>query len=330
MIAVEINQKRNPDAIIRPVLLVSRCLGFDHCRWDGGIISSHYTEKLKEYVNVIPVCPEFDIGLGAPRKPVRLVKQESGTLMLQQTTCANLTEKMNTFSSKFLAELQPIDGFLFRDRSPSCGISNVKIYADTKKGSAVKLVGNGLFGSAFKQLFPMIPCASEGHLHNFMLREHFYTQIYVLARFRAISRAPLSENLVDFHTSHKLILMNYHQAIMHQLNTLVASAKHSDIRTVFEQYFELLRSALAHPPKAISQVNVLQHALGYFSEQLTSAEKQFFLNLLEQYLQKKIPLSACIVVVKAWIVRFDEKYLAKQLFFSPWPEALMELSDSGK
>jgi uncharacterized protein YbgA (DUF1722 family)/uncharacterized protein YbbK (DUF523 family) len=324
------DELRNPNTDIRPVLLVSRCLGFDQCRWDRGIISSHYMEKLKEYVNFVTVCPEFDIGLGAPRKPVRLVKHDTGILMLQQTTSADLTEKMNTFSSTYLAELQPIDGFLFRDRSPSCSISNVKIYAGTQKGSAVKLVGNGLFGDAFKKVFPMIPCASEGHLHNFMLREHFYTQIYTLARFRAISSAPSIKLLADFHTTHELILICYNQTIMHQLCTLVANTEHLDIKAVFEQYFELLCSALTHLPKAISQVNVLQHALGYFSEKLTSAEKQFFLNLLEQYHQKKIPLNACIAVMKAWIVRFDEKYLAKQLFFSPFPEALMELSDSGK
>lgn len=322
--------KQNPYASIRPVLLVSRCLGFDHCRWDGGIISSHYTDKLKEYVNFIPICPELDIGLGVPRKPVRLIKQDTGILMLQQTTSADLTGKMNTFSSAYLTRLQPIDGFLFKDRSPSCSISNVKIYAGTKKGSAVKLVGNGLFGNAFKKIFPLIPCASEGHLHNFMLREHFYTQIYVLAQFRAISSAPLIKNLVDFHATHKLILMCYHQTIMRELGALVANAKLCGTRTVFEQYFELLCCAIVHPPKAISSVNVLMHALGYFSGKLTSAEKQFILNLLQQYHQKKIPLSACIAVMKAWIVRFDEKYLASQLFFSPFPEALLELSDSGK
>lgn len=250
--------------------------------------------------------------------------------MLQKSTSTDLTEKMNTFTATYLAELQPIDGFLFKDRSPSCSISNVKIYAGTQKGSAVKQVGNGLFGNAFKQLFPMIPCASEGHLHNFMLREHFYTQIYVLARFRAICRAPSFKHLIDFHTTHKLILMCYHQAIMQTLETLVVNAKNGDTSTVFEQYFELLCSALAHPPKVISQINVLQHSLGHFSEELKNAEKQFCLDLMDQYLQKKIPLSACKAVMKAWIVRFDEQYLAEQLFFSPFPEALMELSDSGK
>ncbi len=324
------DESRNTDSDIRPTVLVSRCLGFDHCRWDRGIISSHYTEKLKEYVNFIHVCPEFDIGLGVPRKPVRLVKQDTGILMIQQTTNVDLTERMNTFSSTYLAELQPVDGFLFKDRSPSCSITNVKIYVGTKKGSAVKLVENGLFGNLFKQLFPLVPCTSEGRLHNFMLREHFYTQIYTLARFRAISSDPLIQNLIDFHATHKLILKCYHENIMCTLDALVANADHYNTRTVFEQYFELLCCALAHPPKAKSQVNVLQHAFRYFSDKLSSPEKQFFLNLLEQYHQKKIPLSACIAVMKAWIVRFDETYLASQFFFSPWPEALMELADSGK
>lgn len=34
--------------------------------------------------------------------------------------------------------------------------------------------------------------------------------------------------------------------------------------------------------------------------------------------------------IKSSIVPFDEKYLASQFFVSPYPEALIELSDSGK
>jgi uncharacterized protein YbgA (DUF1722 family) len=137
-------------------------------------------------------------------------------------------------------------------------------------------------------------------------------------------------NLVEFHARHKLILMSYHQTIMRQLGKIAANQGQRKPKTVFGDYQILLCKALARPPRVMSPINVLMHAMGYFSEKVTSGEKKFFLDMLEQYRQKKIPLSVCSAVIKSWIVRFNEKYLAQQYFFSPYPEALVELSDSGK
>jgi uncharacterized protein YbgA (DUF1722 family) len=256
--------------------------------------------------------------------------QGAAVIMLQHKSGLDVTDEMNTFSRTYVAALQPIDGFLFKERSPSCGIGNVKIYAGTQEGSAVSRMGTGLFAEALKSSFPLVPSSSEGHLYNFMLREHFYTQIFTLARFRAIRGVPRFKNLVEFHANHKLILMSYHQTFMRQLGKLAANHEHHDADRVFEKYHALLCSALARPPRVLSPINVLMHALGYFKEKITGGEKRFFLDLLEQYRRKKIPLSACNAAMKSWIVRFDEKYLATQFFFSPCPEDLVELSDSGK
>jgi uncharacterized protein YbgA (DUF1722 family)/uncharacterized protein YbbK (DUF523 family) len=315
---------------IRPAVLVSRCLSFEHCRWNGDMIASPYIEKLKKHIDFITVCPESDIGLGVPRKPVRLVHGENGVDMVQHETGKNCTAAMNDFSATFFSSLQSLDGFIYKEKSPSCGMSNVKIHSGIDAGAAVRQMGSGLFGASFKDLFPLTPICSEGHLYNFMLREHFYTQIYTLARFRSILDNPAMKNLVDFHARHKLILMSYHQTIMRQLGKLVANHEQRDPAIVYSDYQALLCKALAKPPKIVSPINVLMHAMGYFSEKISTGEKKFFLDTLEQYRHKKIPLSVCNAIIKSWIVRFDEQYLAAQYFFEPYPEALVELSDSGK
>jgi uncharacterized protein YbgA (DUF1722 family)/uncharacterized protein YbbK (DUF523 family) len=324
----------NPSQIlydhIRPRVLVSRCLTFDHCRWNGDIISSAFIEKLKTFVDFITVCPESDIGLGVPRKPVRLAYQGDEIVMIQHESANNCTADMNAYSTKLFSSMLPVDAFLYKERSPSCGMSNVKIYARLEEGSAVRIMGRGLFAAAFKGVFPQMPVCSEGHLHNFMLREHFYTQMYTLARFRSLCDVPAISKLVDFHGRHKLILMSYHQTIMRQLGKLAANNEQRTPKAIFDDYYALLCKALEKPPRLTSPINVLMHAMGYFSEKITVDEKKFFLDLLEKYRQKKIPLSVCSTVIKSWIVRFDEKYLAGQFFFSPYPEALTELSDSGK
>src|SRR5665647_2358994 len=57
----------------KPVVVVSKCITFEPIRWNGQIIASEFVEKLKPYVNFVPVCPEVEIGLGVPRDPIRIV-----------------------------------------------------------------------------------------------------------------------------------------------------------------------------------------------------------------------------------------------------------------
>jgi uncharacterized protein YbgA (DUF1722 family) len=83
-------------------------------------------------------------------------------------------------------------------------------------------------------------------------------------------------------------------------------------------------------PRRNSPVNVLMHALGYFTQTVTPDERHFFLDLLEQYRNKKIPLSACNAAITAWIIRFDEPYLQRQYFFAPYPRELINLVDRAR
>ncbi len=53
----------------KPVVVVSKCITFEPVRWNGQIIASEFVEKLKPYVNFVPVCPEVEIGLGVPPRP---------------------------------------------------------------------------------------------------------------------------------------------------------------------------------------------------------------------------------------------------------------------
>jgi uncharacterized protein YbgA (DUF1722 family) len=65
--------------------------------------------------------------------------------------------------------------------------------------------------------------------------------------------------------------------------------------------------------------------MGYFSHQLSKDEKSFLLNSVDNYRAGRLPLSACLSVLKAWIVRFKQEYLSSQTVLEPYPEHLAEL-----
>ena len=317
------------DSLARPTVVVSKCIEFAACRYNGLMISSDVVKVLMPYVDFVPVCAEVEIGLGLPRDPIRVASTASGLRLLQPSTGADVTTEMVRFAASFLGSLPVVDGFVLKSRSPSCGIKDVKIFRGAEKEAAVGK-GAGFFGAAVLEKFPGHPVEDEGRLMSFRIREHFFTSLYALTRFRATRGRLAMRDLVDFQARNKLLLMSYNQKEMRILGRIVANPEDRETRAVFDEYETHLRAALAKPPKYTSNINVLMHALGYFKEGLTGAEKGQFLASLEKYRAGKIPLSATIAIVNSWIARFNEGYLRQQTFFEPYPEALVEITDSGK
>ena len=51
-------------------IVVSRCLGFEACRYNGGKVNSPEIDKLRNNIELLTACPEVDVGLGIPRSPL--------------------------------------------------------------------------------------------------------------------------------------------------------------------------------------------------------------------------------------------------------------------
>ncbi|MCF7793912.1 MAG: DUF523 and DUF1722 domain-containing protein [Candidatus Cloacimonetes bacterium] len=313
---------------IRPKIVVSKCIEYAACRYNGLKISSPIVRKLQEFVDIIPVCPEVEIGLGIPREAVRLVKQGNEIKMLKSMSGDDHTKDMQDFSERFLSGLNVIDGFILKSRSPSCGIKDVKLYRQIGKVPAINTKAIGLFGKAVSGKFGFLAIEDEGRLTNLFIREHFLTKLYTLARFRELPRT--MKNLVEFHTKNKYLFMAYNQTQLKLAGKIVANHEKLSISDVFEKYEEALHRIFRNSPRTSTNINVLMHILGYFSKQLITEEKSYFLEQLELYRAKQIPLIAITSILQSWIIRFDQKYLKDQTYFEPFPPELMHITDSGK
>lgn len=312
--------------MVKPVVLISKCLGFDACRYNGDKLRDDVVDGLAPLARVELVCPEVEIGLGVPREPVRLILDGK---LVQPDTGKDCTLAMKRFAEEFLRDLPEIDGAILKGRSPSCGISDAKVYRSVARGPAVRR-GPGVFAAALIERFPHAAIEDEGRLKNFRIREHFLTKLFLRARFRELQARPTTGALVRFQAENKLLLMAYHQKEMKELGRLVAHASERPIETVVDDYGLHLSQAFARSPRYTSHINVLMHVLGYFSKSLSSGEKSHFLDLLASYREGKIPLSAVCAVARTWIVRFDNEYLSQQSFFEPYPTELVDITDSGK
>jgi uncharacterized protein YbgA (DUF1722 family)/uncharacterized protein YbbK (DUF523 family) len=293
------------------------------------IISDQFVKSLNSHVDFRPVCPEMEIGLGVPRDPIRLVTVNEELKLLQPATGRDVSAEMTDFADSFLGSVEPVDGFILKGRSPSCGTKDVKVYPGVGRA---RVLGKdrGFFGGAVLDRFAHLPVEDEGRLRNFRIREHFLTRLFTLARFRDVTRARTMGELVRFQTENKLLLMGYNQKELRILGRIVANPERRTVQDVMEDYQQHLFAALARVPRYTSQVNVLMHALGFFSKGLSSGEKALFLDQLQKYREGRIPVSVLLGILRSWIVRFEEPYLAQQVLFEPYPEALVEITDSGK
>lgn len=287
------------------------------------MIKSSIVEKLKGYAEFWPVCPEVGIGLGVPRDPVRVVDSGDGLDLFQPNSGRIFTDEMEKFSESFLESTQDIDGFILKNKSPSCGVKAINIYTSFKD-SRPRKDGIGLFAKRVMEKYPNIPVEDEGRLRNLLIRENFLSNIFTIAKFRQIKSNDLGD-IIKFHTQNKLLLMSHSPSNLNKMGKILSNnlKNSSDIKTEYEK---LLLRTLAEIPRPEQNINVLMHAMGYFSKDLKHDEKSLFLSTLDEYKEGRIPLLVTLKMLKMWIIHFDQDYLSKQTFFEPYPQDLMQIT----
>ncbi len=124
--------------------------------------------------------------------------------------------------------------------------------------------------------------------------------------------------------------MSYNQTKMRELGKIIGSYDKTNLENIYIDYERVLKTALKSLPRKNSNINMFTHVFGYFSKDLTSKEKSFFLQSLQNYRNDKLPVSSIITLLRSWVIKYEQEYLMAQTFFSPYPDELMTVSDSGK
>lgn len=308
----------------RPIRLgISRCLLGENVRYDGGHKLDRYLRDVAgPFVEWVPVCPEVECGLPVPREAMRLVGDPDSPRLVTNKTFVDQTERMQKWIAKRLPELAREDlcGFVFKTRSPSSGMRDVKVY--TEEGMPSRK-GSGLFARSFMDYFPFVPVEDEGRLHDAGLRENFLERVFVYHRWKRALEGGLSgRRLVQFHTDHKLLLMSHSPKHLRVLGGLVAAVKGRE-KDVFDEYFQTMMIALKLMATVKKHTNVLMHMVGYFKKVLTGEEKQELLGVIDHYHRILVPLVVPVTLIRHYVYKYDEPYLKRQAYLHPHPAELM-------
>lgn len=149
----------------RPKVGVSRCLLGDAVRYDGDSKPCAIViEQLSRQFVLVPVCPEVEAGLAIPRPPVQLSGSiEQPRLLGRDDPNIDITGLMRDYCQRKIPQLDQLHGFIFKSRSPSCGLNSTPVFID---GASVTETASGIFARAVQLTYPDLPVIEETQLES--------------------------------------------------------------------------------------------------------------------------------------------------------------------
>lgn len=303
---------------------ISSCLLGDTVRFDGGHKRDLYVVNLlANYFAFIAICPEVGAGLGVPRPPIRLMGAPNSPQVVEVKDKTNdHTAALHTYSHSAMGQLAEVSGYILKNKSPSCGWKNVKVYQD--HGSPPK-VGMGVFARILTDTYPLLPIEEEGRLNDYKLRENFIERVFMYHRWQQLIKEGLtSKRLIEFHSRHKLTLMAHSEKSYRHLGRLLANLKGPQpLNAIADEYIACLMKGMAFLATPKKHANVLMHCLGYFKKWLSPDDKAELLAAIDQYRLGLLPLIVPITLLKHHLRHFPNDYLLAQSYLDPYPQELM-------
>jgi len=307
---------------------ISSCLLGNSVRYDGGHKLDRYLhDTLGAFVAWVPVCPEVEYGLPIPREALRLAGDPADPRLLTSRSGIDHTAGMKAWAARRLdaLESEELCGFVFKSRSPSSGMRQIKVYPP--EGGVPSTTGVGIFARAFMDRFPLLPVEDDGRLNDPALRESFIERLFVVARWKTYLREDGSAGgLVAFHTDHKLLLMAHSPKHYALLGKLVAGAGSHGSRpgaALLGDYLAKLLEGLRLAATTRKHTNVLQHTAGYFKRLLSAEEKVEIGEVIDAYRRGLVPLIVPVTLLAHYTRIYRDLWLARQHYLHPHPRELM-------
>jgi uncharacterized protein YbgA (DUF1722 family)/uncharacterized protein YbbK (DUF523 family) len=304
---------------------VSSCLVGEKVRWNGDHKQNHFVrEVLSDYFHYVSVCPEMEVGMGVPRETVALYGDLNKSRMISKKTQTDWTVPMESYIKERISSLTHDDlcGYIFKSKSPSCGLGRVPVYAEF--GSDSVRHGPGIFAKAFTNKFPLVPTEDEGRLNDPLIRENFIVKVFSFSRLKDLFKNNFSiGELVRFHTQQKFLLLAHSRKYYDELGHLVAKSKSLSKEALKNEYGNTFMKALTFKATPKKNSDVLLHMFGFFKKVLSHVEKEDILNTIQDYRKGLLPLIVPVTLIRHQVHKHNIEYLKDQVYLNPHPKELM-------
>jgi len=262
------------------------------------------------------------IGLGIPRKPIRLVGDSKNPRAVgSDDSNIDVTEKLQAFGQATLPHLKDISGYIFMKGSPSCGVFRVKVYRES--GMPSEEPGSGIFARVIMDNFPLLPVEEAGRLNDPVLKENFINRVYAYHDWQQLKNEGLSINkLFDFQSRYKYSLMAHSPGSCIKLGRMLADQNKVVFEKLADEYFALFMKTLAQKATRKTNTNVLMHLQGYLKTKLNHFETESLCEVIDQYRVGILPMIVPVSLLKGHFHSHPNSYIKRQAFLHPYPEEL--------
>lgn len=157
-----------------PLVGISSCLLGEPVRYDGGHRKQPaLLAEFAGHVEWVASCPEAELGLGVPRETIQIELQYGALTLMTHDTRRDITESMLAWARQRAEELAAlsISGYVFKARSPSCGVGSVTVIGGGDPGT-------GLFAAELIRRLPNLPVAEEDQLATSSARQIFLQHVH--------------------------------------------------------------------------------------------------------------------------------------------------------
>lgn len=312
----------------KPALGISACLMGEKVRFNGGHKrSSLCMNVLSDYFSFTRVCPEVAIGLGVPRKPIRLTGDANAYAATgTEDPGLDVTQPLADYAKNRAKDLHerlstPVSGYILMQKSPSCGMGRVKIY--DKKGIPHGDSGPGIFARALMETLPLLPVEEERHLHDAVLRGNFFTRVYAYYRWQQLIKGELSYQTIEtFYARYKYVFMAHDPAGYNTLGNYLARNAQQPLEELKEGFFIRFMAMLGKHANRKSHTNVLLHLAGYLKKTIDTETTQELLTEIEVYRTGIHPLIVPIRLLRHYLMKYGNDYVKQQYYLNPYPDGL--------
>ena len=279
------------------VIGVSACLLGESVRYDGGHKTHDFvTEVVGRLCRVESICPEVEAGLGVPRPAVHLVAVDGGIHAIgRDDEALDITAVISAFNRAKVPALHHLSGYIFKSRSPSCGL-NVTVLPDGR--------APGLFAAAVRNSYPLLPCIEDDELGNPMVQSNFLERVVAYRRWQAfMASMPGFDDLVTFHGRNALLLMSHGRGGYNALSQRVGDVDdNADLAAILAEYGRGYMAHVARQSTRSMHVEVLHAALERLSKRVPRAKITEFKQLIVAFEQGRCglwgPLGALRMLVE--------------------------------
>ncbi len=285
-------------------------------RYDGTDAREEFPhEALSRVFRYQGFCPEVGIGLSVPRPPIALYQTGQSVRVLAVADAnQDFTVRLKDYAQSLRPKFDALAGYVFMHKSPSCGLREVKVYAEHSRTTAPQRTGQGAFARAVVAALPNLPVIDNVALQDNTQCYSFVARTFAYAHWRALEQQGFTAaRLIAFHSQYKYLLMAHSPQHYRRAGRVLADLR-GQVERVAPEYLTTLLAGLSRAASRGGHANALAHIQGYVSDALSAGERQALTAEIDAYRRGELPLRTPIETLRGLVGA--EPYLAQQAYLN--------------